>query len=74
MSTSIFDIVRQMDEAEVDNLYGKSVDGNGRSDQSHFACKAVFQSLGTLSKTLVMRLIFLDRYSINAFDMFHFHD
>ena len=54
---SIFEYILTKDSSFLDNLYGADMEQQA-SDQA-LSCKAVFQSLSSLSKNYVMRLLFL---------------
>lgn len=54
---TIFDILKEEPKIVLDKVYGYGKDSN---IDSTWACQAIFQSLSSLSKALIMRILFLD--------------
>ena len=57
----LFDYIKDLPEQIIMQLYGNYQDP---SSNSQWACKAMFQSLTPLSRNVVMRLIFVDEFSL----------
>mmetsp|Transcript_3201 Transcript_3201/g.6805 ORF Transcript_3201/g.6805 Transcript_3201/m.6805 type:complete len:111 (-) Transcript_3201:11-343(-) len=60
---SVFDQIRAQPGVVMDKIYsGSARPGveDAKANQSPWACKAVFQSLSSLAKCIVMRMLFME--------------
>jgi len=63
---TVFDFIRSQSDEFFDNLYGS--DSHDNRDAS-WCCKAIFQSLPSLAKSYLMRIIFIDNHQFCADDL-----
>ena len=65
MATNVFDYIKSQGELFIDKLYGSE----SNDARPCWACKAIYQSLSSLAKTYITRLIFIDNHQFTPDDL-----